>query len=188
MPSEGLQQASQGQPLTTTSCSSMTRGPAGNGMLLSHVTLLSESMSCCQPFGPATVRCCAPKQAQMQGQAQPPDPLLREQLLQKTRCSTLISGIGRASASAADNSPYVRVKRRTGSAGAGGAEARRNSSERRSSRLANSEPPYSMRHMSWPAALLYPFGRAMCRTTQPRCTRVLGGRAAASARASWCKP
>ena len=86
------------------------------------------------------------------------------------------------------NSPYVRVKRRTGSAGAGGAEARRNSSERRSSRLANSEPPYSMRHTSWPAALIYPSGRAMCRTTQPRCTIVLGGRAAASARASWCKP
>ena len=39
----------------------------GKGMLLSHSTLLSESRFCCRPFGPATVRCCVPRQVHMQG-------------------------------------------------------------------------------------------------------------------------
>ena len=64
---------------------------AGNGMLLSHFTVPSESMSCCQPFGPATVRCCAPKQAHMQGHGLPPSLLTLPRHVRLIWC-TLRSG------------------------------------------------------------------------------------------------
>ena len=94
-------------------------------------------------------------------------------------CPTLISG-----ASAAERSPYISVKRRqAGAAGAGGASAEPNPSDRWSSALPNAEPPHNIRHFLAGCADV----TTWVSITHPRCTKVLDGRIAASSKAAWGK-
>ena len=82
--------------------------------------------------------------------------------------------------------PSVPLRRQAGAAGAGGASAEPNASDRWSSALPNAEPPHNIRHVLARCADVTTWVSNVA-ITHPRCTKVLDARIAASSKAAWGK-